>query len=524
MNRTGEALWNAPISQGNSALRNAGATLVGHQQQQQQRTPSPTQQQTQQQYTQPSEYYKNEPIEYVNTDDDSQIDHDIYSKAINVSSPRLSGIEGEEHPGMIRKKVIRRVEVPFTRQVKVPTQTTQIVPTYIQQRVPVKKLIAVPGYKLVDEQYTEYEEREAIREKEIWVKKIVPEKYVERVPVTRVRQVQKPTTVVKEVESYETVQVPSTKKVLVDGYRVDEVQDSKVVEVEEYQDYELKPSPIGAPQINSTRDLGRLPNSRLSRSLGHQVFPQNHPSIKHVDMDTDMENEGSSGLVPMNTATHSMRGTINGVNNNNASAPLPTNATQINVTNNNYYHNNNNGTHRGNPNNTNNSSSSYYRPSSPTSQNLNIHGTGSLSSYSQEYGRYEGRDATPVLNDPRYMPAAGAYRKPATSSKQEGEDISSSSSVLSSSTHSNEQSSLGMTLDDTHTRHTDGTGVLVSKVVRGALAARSGLQPHDIITSVNGIPSTTVDEFNSLLSRISGPLNVTINRDGRRNVALTLYR
>lgn len=49
----------------------------------------------------------------------------------------------------------------------------QLVPTTVEQRVPVKKLVQVPGFQTVNESYVEYEDREAIREKEVWVKKIV---------------------------------------------------------------------------------------------------------------------------------------------------------------------------------------------------------------------------------------------------------------------------------------------------------------------------------------------------------------
>ena len=67
------------------------------------------------------------------------------------------------------------------------------------------------------------------------VKKVVPERYIEKVAVQKIRTIQKPTTLIKEVQTYETVQVPTTKAVAVPGYRVDEVQDSKIVEVEESQ-------------------------------------------------------------------------------------------------------------------------------------------------------------------------------------------------------------------------------------------------------------------------------------------------
>jgi hypothetical protein len=133
-----------------------------------------TQQQQQQQYNNSNQINEYDPDEgqLTGTHEYSEepVDYDIYNRAINVSSPRLAGVEGETNPGIVRKKVLRRVEVPFTRQVKVPTQTVQIVPTTVETKVPVKKLVQVPGYKTVDETYTEYEEREAIREKEIWVK------------------------------------------------------------------------------------------------------------------------------------------------------------------------------------------------------------------------------------------------------------------------------------------------------------------------------------------------------------------
>jgi hypothetical protein len=91
---------------------------------------------------------------------------------------------------------------------------TQLVPSTIEVRVPVRKLVQVPGFQTVNEAYVEYEDREAIRQKEIWVKKFVPERYVERVPVQKVRQAQKPTSVIREVESWEVVQAPTTRRVV----------------------------------------------------------------------------------------------------------------------------------------------------------------------------------------------------------------------------------------------------------------------------------------------------------------------
>jgi hypothetical protein len=180
----------------------------------------------------------------------------------------------------VKRKVTRQVTVPFTRKVKVAVKTTKIVPcmeevgeadialcvTCVlrthqqheinaaktnsliftkhsphslpvspQRRIRTTKLVEVPVMQMVDEEYTEIEERQAVRDKEIWVKKIVPETYIERVPVRKTRQVQRNGTEIREVEDWQVVNVPGNRTVEVAGYRIDEVEDQKMVEVEEFQ-------------------------------------------------------------------------------------------------------------------------------------------------------------------------------------------------------------------------------------------------------------------------------------------------
>ena len=378
-----QQLWNAPIT-------NPRLTA---QQQNEEAWRRTQQQQEMDEYDQPGNQYQPEPVDY-----------DIYNKAVAVSSPRLAGIDGDIDPqATIRKTVLRRVEVPFTRSVQVPTQVVKLVPTTVEQKVPVKKLVQVPGYQTVNESYIEYEDRQAIREKEVWVKKIVPEMYVERVPIQKVRQVQKPTQVIKEVETWETVQVPTTRRVVVDGFRVDEVPDSKVVEVEEEQTFALRPEPVGPNEIKSTRDLGRLQNP--------------HSHLPDAPYGTQ-----SSGA-PLSQA----------------GLPQPRFG----------------------------SSNGYNRPS-PTNQQ-------------------------PSYNMPPSNPLE-ALR------------------------------SYGLNVDETHTRHTDGTGVVVTRIDRGGAAARAGLQVSDIITSVQGRPATTVAEFVALLQRAPNGATLQVNRDGRRNISLVFYK
>lgn len=237
---------------------------------------------------------------------------------------------------------------------------------------------------------------------QIWVKRIVPEKYIERVPVQKVRQVQKPTQVIKEVESWETVAVPTTRRVVVDGFRVEDVPDSKVVEVEEEQTFALRPEPVGPNVIKSTNDLGRLHNQ-------HSHLP-----------------DAPYGSQP-------------------SGAPLQ---------------------------------QSGYNPN--------------YSQPPQAFGSSQG------FNRPR--PAAPAFNTPVNPLEAlRGQ---------------------GLGVDETHTRHTDGTGVVVTRIDRGGNAARAGLQVSDIITAVQGRPTTTVAEFVQLLQRAPGPVTLNVNRDGRRNISL----
>lgn len=214
------------------------------------------------------------------------MDASIYDNAIRISSPRMVDEGAQDFPNAVERKVIRQVEVPYTRRVKVPVKTRKIVPVKVQKKVLTKKLVEVPSVKNVEEQYTEIVEQPAIREKEIWVKKIVPERYMKKVPMTKTRTVQVPTTVIKEVDDYEIVEVNGSKAIEVDGYRVDEVEDSKLVEVEEFQTYELKPHATGLSRLADQRELGPVRQLHHSRRIGNQVFHVADERVRDVDEDS----------------------------------------------------------------------------------------------------------------------------------------------------------------------------------------------------------------------------------------------
>lgn len=365
-------------------------------------------------------------------------DTDLYNRSINVSDAHPAEAD-PERPASFRRKVTRRVEVPFTRKVKVPTRTTKIVPTTVQVKVPVKKIIQVPSYKIVDEEYTVFEEREAVREKEIWVKQVVPEKYMQKVPVRMTRQVKKASHEIREVEELVSVDVPSSQAIEVDGFRIDDVEDTKVVEVEEFHEFEYRAHATGTTELSRTRELGRLPNSRIGRVQGTDTFHPEHPDLSQLDLDS---NPGRDTERPF-SASHE-----NHMHSGRPASRGRPDATRANYSNDNF------------------TRSDQIRAAG---QNLGIIAT----------------------NSEAVREASGG---------------------------------LGLKVRNTHTRHSDGTGVLVTMVEHGGRAALAGLKEMDIITSVNDIPTMSVEEFAEVLQRTEGELKIYFNRDGRRNVFCHLQR
>lgn len=131
---------------------------------------------------------------------------------------------------LVRKKVVRTVEVPVTRTVKVPIK---LAPSAANPER------AGRAFHVVNESYTDYVERPAVRHREVWVKRVVPEQYLQRVPVTRTRQIKVP---VAEGAGYSVVPPQQA-----DAWRIDQVQETKLVEVEEWADFELRPVPVTRP-------------------------------------------------------------------------------------------------------------------------------------------------------------------------------------------------------------------------------------------------------------------------------------
>jgi|EP00670_Eutreptiella_braarudii_P001659 hypothetical protein len=200
----------------------------------------------------------------------------MYQKALAVSEAHA--VDEEPTNGTITRKVVRQVEVPYTRKVKVPVKVPQVVNEMVEKKVPTKKMVPYDTFKEVTETYTVTEERPVVVDKEVWVKKIVKETVMQPYEVEKTRTRKVPVKEYKEVQGFETIRVPQEKVIMADSFRVDEVEETKIVEVEELQEFELQPVARGEPTVHKTRDLGRTGN-RLAR----RVAADDHMS----DADTD---------------------------------------------------------------------------------------------------------------------------------------------------------------------------------------------------------------------------------------------
>eukprot|EP00697_Spironema_sp_BW2_P017569 gnl/Spiro4/9298_TR4897_c0_g1_i1.p1 gnl/Spiro4/9298_TR4897_c0_g1~~gnl/Spiro4/9298_TR4897_c0_g1_i1.p1 ORF type:complete len:407 (-),score=85.72 gnl/Spiro4/9298_TR4897_c0_g1_i1:109-1293(-) len=151
----------------------------------------------------------------------------------------------------------RRVQVPCSTRVQVPCTREIEVPSTEMRDVPETKLVEVPTgkFRIEEEEYEEWEERETVKPKEIWVKRIVEVPVKERVPVKKVRQVQVPECVYEERTEYRKEEVPVMKKVTVPAMRWKEVSGTKWVEVEELRECRVEPVADGKAVVRQLADV-----------------------------------------------------------------------------------------------------------------------------------------------------------------------------------------------------------------------------------------------------------------------------
>jgi len=86
---------------------------------------------------------------------------------------------------------------------------------------------------------------------------------------------------------------------------------------------------------------------------------------------------------------------------------------------------------------------------------------------------------------------------------------------------SNNTTTIGLTIRTAGTTHTYSSGVLVKYVTNGSPAAYLGFKEHDIITSINGQQTLTVQQFYKAYGQFQGQrMEFLLNRDGQRGVAI----
>eukprot|EP01012_Entosiphon_sulcatum_P040267 TRINITY_DN53918_c0_g1_i1.p1 TRINITY_DN53918_c0_g1~~TRINITY_DN53918_c0_g1_i1.p1 ORF type:complete len:556 (+),score=58.21 TRINITY_DN53918_c0_g1_i1:85-1752(+) len=183
--------------------------------------------------------------------------HNIsYSTPSHVYSGRVEGVLSDsEYPqqigdlrlvhedgrGVYRRPVKQVVERPVAREVQVPIMVKEQITTTERHPVVVKKLVEEQSWKTVQQPYTEVVPTEKTRMKEVWVKQLVPEKYIVNEIKQGTRNVTVPTTVVREVEEVQEVERPVTKVIEKPSFKTETVVDKEVVEVDGYEDFELVP-------------------------------------------------------------------------------------------------------------------------------------------------------------------------------------------------------------------------------------------------------------------------------------------
>eukprot|EP00161_Ancyromonas_sigmoides_P001943 TRINITY_DN116_c0_g2_i1.p1 TRINITY_DN116_c0_g2~~TRINITY_DN116_c0_g2_i1.p1 ORF type:complete len:516 (-),score=170.37 TRINITY_DN116_c0_g2_i1:113-1555(-) len=224
----------------------------------------------------------------------SELDMTVVDNAIRIGTPVSVDSEpeiDEVHTDHTRR-IIREVEVPYERKVRVPVRTKRIVQDTQRVSVPVRRLREVPVTRTVQEKYTDFEEREAVRDKEIWVKQIVQEKYMKRVPVTRTRQKQVQEVELRPFTEQMEVEVPIDREEEEVGFRIDTVKDTKLVEVEEVEHYKLVPEKTDQREVVRTRELGAVRRrdggaGHLERYIGESVYHQDEVESISTDSDPD---------------------------------------------------------------------------------------------------------------------------------------------------------------------------------------------------------------------------------------------
>jgi len=116
----------------------------------------------------------------------------------------------------------------------------------------------------------------------------------------------------------------------------------------------------------------------------------------------------------------------------------------------------------------------------------------------------------------RAQRGAAAEDRPAAADQEAGQGPKRAAAGGAAGQPAREKGYLGITVDD---RRDQRHGVRVSKVVPGGPADKAGIRPHDLITSLGGVPVRRMEEMAAILGRIApgDVLQFEVLRDAERH-------
>jgi hypothetical protein len=208
----------------------------------------------------------------------------------------------DTHEKAITRKRVKTIQVPYQRKVKVPVKVQKIIPATVQMQVTVKTYHEEETFEEYEEKYTKIEKRTYTRPKVTWVKKLVPETFTKRVPITKRRTVSRPVTTVVEKNVSHIVDVPGNKLVESKGFRIDEIEDMKKVRIEEIEEYTLEPHYTRT--IEGSRRVVDVTTGEYGyRSQGHKIYKASAYELQHVQQDSTIT-EATDVIVTPSSATY----------------------------------------------------------------------------------------------------------------------------------------------------------------------------------------------------------------------------
>lgn len=164
----------------------------------------------------------------------------------------------QDSPKIFTRSKVNREPVKSTRLVKVPI---------LARRPRTRSARRSVVEEEEEEEYLEIKEEEAVRRKEIWVKKLVEERYTKKTPVRSVRKVRRRKVQYENTDDFD--EVPA--------YRVDEIDEVQELETKTVHPYEVVEQDMPMmrtlpPQEVESKLHEPEPGSLSARRIGRKAY------------------------------------------------------------------------------------------------------------------------------------------------------------------------------------------------------------------------------------------------------------